>query len=791
MTSKGEHIRGSLEGNVDEALRLFSERDLWHDLNLAETEFVLEEALKCYGSVQDGGLIAELFAFYRRYMGLADVGRRQALLTRLVEFISDGRQNRAMALLCFIASDTDGQIISGAALDLSMILPAERDPLTGPKLVAMHSCGGLRAMTGAAPSDDEGHAAAGLLLLGDARLLPVLGEIWERLSPAARNNMVKRRPNLAYKAIVDFLLARLEQDKDEAHFGELGAFLHAIPGIAEENTNGFILDVRRNFGLPDGREPMELVSRQTVAEVYEEIAPRLRKLIARESSPKVLPSVLECWAESAGLESEAEDDAALGDTDVEMDDEESEGAFSISNELHEEFDKSIAPLLQRRPAGSPVVRWHNPYSDHSKVSSAQLLEDLAAGQVFPLLLTGLFSPLGPTVTTYVVRRSIRDDWSLWSYVLNPFSCTSSKVADLDGDRVSFVTGALDQEASGRQRSLVYKGRQARDGAEVLRRLTGEVLGRSKLQPGFTLCHVSSMLPEKEAFDLVSALFEATKNGSEDIANLRDPAKRLDPWSRLDPVSALQLDRKNIPRGKPVTLAEKLEFTMRVLSPEQRQIELKNILLAWDGSLELAKNTNPALDRDSLVRILLNLTPDMPGLLQMSDQEGGATSPRAASSDSGASAQRGKAGKPPTRVPNSALPGLKYREEPKFTGLTSFIYNIGTYEIWISLGLVIYALSMTDWLLAVCLVVFGFLSAAKAGSMALAVTAARWWGAALYASMAVFVFLRVQLANGLAGMSEASIKLHIGIFAWMCLMLLLHLVCRDFARQVAAAPKSTP
>jgi hypothetical protein len=155
-------IRPTLKGNVDEALRLFAMEAEWGGLNVDETEFVLEEALKCYGSIADGSQIRTLFAFYRRYLGMADVARRQALLTRITEFVSDGRQNRYLALLCFLNADTDGQIISGAALDISMVMPRENgDPLTGPKHVALHGCGGLRAKMGGSASDDEGHAAAG------------------------------------------------------------------------------------------------------------------------------------------------------------------------------------------------------------------------------------------------------------------------------------------------------------------------------------------------------------------------------------------------------------------------------------------------------------------------------------------------------------------------------------------------------------------------------------------------------------------------------------------------------
>ena len=43
-------MRAGLTGNVEEALRLFASEAEWPGLNLNETEFVLEETLKCYGA---------------------------------------------------------------------------------------------------------------------------------------------------------------------------------------------------------------------------------------------------------------------------------------------------------------------------------------------------------------------------------------------------------------------------------------------------------------------------------------------------------------------------------------------------------------------------------------------------------------------------------------------------------------------------------------------------------------------------------------------------------------------
>jgi len=301
IMADSSNLRPSLKGNIEEALRLFSSEAEWSGLNLAETEFVLEETLKCYGSTFDGGMIRSLFKYYRRYVGMSDVDRRQQLLSRMTAFIINGHRERHIVLLCFISADTSDQIISGAALDLAMVVPYEpKDPLAGPKYVAEHRCGGVRLKLGTSISDEEGDAAAGLLLLGDMRLMPLLEEIWQRLSPEGRRRMIRRRTNLVYLLNVEFLLRRLESDKDEEYFGELAAALNNLPGIAAKHPFNAILDVRRNFGLVPGKEPMELIGQETMAEAFARIRPRLEALIARESEPKVLPTVFAVWAKAAG-----------------------------------------------------------------------------------------------------------------------------------------------------------------------------------------------------------------------------------------------------------------------------------------------------------------------------------------------------------------------------------------------------------------------------------------------------------------------------------------------------------
>ena len=371
-------IRTGLKDNVDEAMRLFVSVEEWGGLNLAETEFVLEEALKRYRAPFDGVLVGVLFSLYRRYVGMADVARRQRLLTRMTEFFSAGRQNQAISLLCFISADTDGQITSGAALDLAMVMPADKgDPLTGPKFVAIHGCGGVRAKLGKPASDDEGDVAAGLLLLGDMRLLPLLEEIWERLTPEGRRRMVCRRSNLVSSVVVEFLLRRLEADKEEEYFGELGAALHNLPAFAAKQPINAVLDIRRNFGLPPGKEPMELIGHEDIPTAFARFRPRLQALIDRESGPiKVLNATISVWAEAAGW-SPPQEAADVEEAEEEADlDEEDKYPDVMSDELHAEF-ATISAGNGFADASEDIYFWHNPYKtkEHHGIDVRKVITD--------------------------------------------------------------------------------------------------------------------------------------------------------------------------------------------------------------------------------------------------------------------------------------------------------------------------------------------------------------------------------------------------------------------------------
>ena len=791
-------MRAGLKGNVEEALRLFAAEAEWAGLNLAETEFVLEETLKCYGSTFDGEMIRSLFAFYRRYLGMADVARRQRLLTRMTEFISDGHQARYVALLCFISADKDGQITSGAALDLAMVMPCDPgDPLTGPKYVAQHGCGGLRAKFGGPKSDDEGDVAAGLLLLGDMRLLPLLEEIWERLTPEARRRMVQRRSNLVSALMIEFLLRRLEADKEEEYFGELGAALHNLPAIAAQQPINAVLDIRRNFGLPPGKEPMELLSHEDIPTAFARFRPRLQALIDRESGPiKVLNATISVWAEAAGWspESEAEDedegDDEASDDETDSDSEEDDDDVEITTrvlaqDLHDEFDV----ITNENDLPPEIYFYENPY-DVRELTADDVRLALSPQKFLPLLVTGIFNPFGPTVCVYGVQRDRYDDWKLLRFQLNPFSCTMGPVAMLDPEKTFFATGDFDEKESARKKILVAHGRTTPSLDIVHDILTRIVLGKSRLQASFSLCVSSARISKQKSLERMAVVYQAAPKARQELDDLRDKKKRSDPWARADMDEAMRRIHTPQPEPLPLTPTEAAELAGIVLDPKQQRIEMANLQAAWEGAMEFSP-LEPVMTKSQFLEALVMLTTDMPNLFNHT----GAFHPDDLTQDVPGGSPQESAAKPP-EVPAGNQPAAEEQKAvestkgsgmPKYRGVLYLIYMLGPIEALLSLVAALWALFCAEWLLLGAIVVFTALNFLRLGGVSMRDAWTRWFAVGLYGLMLGYVGYRIHLHN-LSGLPSGAAFLLLDVLVfWFGPMCFLNLICFDYAKQMREAP----
>lgn len=775
-------MRAGLNGNVEEALRLFASEAQWAGLNLAETEFVLEETLKCYGATFDGEMIRELFKFYRRYLGMASVSRRQQLLTRMTTFISDGHQHRHIALLCFISADTDGQITSGAALDLAMVTPPDKgDPLTGPKLVAFHGCGGVRAKFGKPGSDDEGDVAAGLLLLGDMRLLPLLEEIWARLTPEGRRRMVQRRSNLVSALMIEFLLRRLEADKEEEYFGELGAALHNLPEIASRLPMAVVMEIRRNFGLPAGKEPMELLGRETLAEAFARIRPRLEALIALESEPKVLPAALAVWAESAGVEisedvedsEEEEDGDEDGDAEEALEDED-EYPDVMSQELHDEF-ASMSEGGAMEDISEDIYFWHNPYKTKN-LSAEAVKRELTAGPVFPILVTGIFNPFGPTLNVYLAQKDALDEWTFALLRLNPFSCTKADLGKLDPQRVSLEPGVLDVVRSGQEKFMVMNGRDAKGLEAAHDYVLRVVLGRSRLQQSFTLCHSTTAVPPQKALERVALAYQGTNNARDDLNDLRDKKKRTDPWARADLAEAMRRIREPQSAPAPLSESEAKELAGIVLTPQQQRIEMLNLIQAWEGAIEHS-GLAPVLTHTQLLASLAYLTTDMPNLIKLKGEFNGLAEAKSSPPSVG------------TKLSSEKPPAEEGKKSstPQYRGILRLIFELGPIEILLCPVVLIWALLCAQWWLLLTLIIFSALNFMRIGGLGMRDAWTRWFAIGLYGLMLWYVGYRIQ-QHDLAGLPSGAAYLLLEVlFCWLAPMCFFNLICFDYAKQMREAP----
>jgi hypothetical protein len=721
-----------------------------------ETEFVLEETLKRYGATFDGAMILELFKFYRRYLGMANVGRRQQLLTRMTEYISNGHSSHAIALLCFISADTDGQITSGAALDLAMVMaPDKGDPLTGPKFVAFHGCGGVRAKLGKPASDDEGDVAAGLLLLGDMRLLPLLEEIWERLTPGARLRMIRRRSNLVTAAMVEFLLRRLEADQSEEYFGELGAALHNLPEIASRLPMAVVMDIRRNFGLPPGKEPMELLGRETLAEAFARIRPRLEALIARESEPKVLPNVLATWAAAAGVE-------ISDDLDAEPSDEaENDGGTSstvvLSPELRDEFDEISRKLNNEIDYGSPkeIPVPLNPYEVWPSTYE-DTLEVFSQAETFPLLLLGRYDADGPEWVVFLMTKENDEDWHLYRYVIRPDGCYAGWIGIMEiGDAKMLVDGVRFANAV----PIAY---------DFATRL---VMGKSRMTPSYTYFRSSDSIGQEDSMTGAYLVARSIPDGRAELLDLLCAQREQDPAGRL----ARKIKRSAVPKPQPMTPEESGKLAELLHSPEVQRDEMKNMIQRWK---QLAgPDSGAVVTVDQMWKLLAHLSVDMPGLLKLDGEVVHDQRPIIDRRDEPENDELLMPDDFPTRPPG----------RPDYVGLIGFLHSFSLLEIPLSWIALIWSLCLAEWLLAAVLVAFAWVMLRKRGMMEQRDPKARWHGVGAYFALWVFVRAYYGGQEYSAVQSGGLFNLRMILSWWSLILGGLTLICFNYALSMRSAP----
>ena len=262
--------------------------EAWAKLDTTTLKQVL--TVKCieYGVSQEPSRIPKLFALYRHALERLPKEDRLELLTQFSTLTEERGGEGHMGLMMFMAGDNEPSVVSTAALSLSVLFPPkDGNPLSGPEFV-VHTL----MRPGQDPST-QGAALGGVLLLGDKRLLPLLGAAWDKLSDEARLALSKSKSGFVAEALVEFWIRCLEKGCSESVFGSVVAAIAKLPAITQVPL---VVDVERVFpSYADLENTMRMIRRTTFADYLEEIRPRLEELEAKESEPALIPHIYEIW----------------------------------------------------------------------------------------------------------------------------------------------------------------------------------------------------------------------------------------------------------------------------------------------------------------------------------------------------------------------------------------------------------------------------------------------------------------------------------------------------------------
>ena len=213
---------------------------------------------------------------------------RIGLLERVSEAVEEGGVP-VLALLPFLQHDTDPATVSLAAQSFASLAPVDaNDELAGPRTLA-------RLVELAEGDGTRAGLLAGLLALGDRRVLPLALGAWQRLTPEARIVLASMPPAtpMVFAAGAEFWLGALEDAEGEAFAAAAGA----LARLALRAEPRRVLDVRRNFPAngPDERETLEVLADVPLERFALALEPRLRDLQRREGAPARIPAVLAAW----------------------------------------------------------------------------------------------------------------------------------------------------------------------------------------------------------------------------------------------------------------------------------------------------------------------------------------------------------------------------------------------------------------------------------------------------------------------------------------------------------------
>jgi hypothetical protein len=363
--------------------QLEGERDLRGELG---------SALVQYGVSSDENLIPAVQSLYQQAVHFIPTDER-VYLAALVARRAEERALSLNALMPFLFRDPSHSVISTAALEFAQLAePVNGDPLAGVRYL-------LEQLPQVPEEITKVGIVSGLLLLGDRRVVELLGPCWRDLSAEGRRQLTHMKSGALHAPVIEWFLDWLE-DSEGGEFGTVAAALARMPSELDQAA---VVEIRRAFagtGTPV-QEP-QLIGKWSMDEYAEHLRPRLLRLAANEAPPRIMHEVLKRW----GINHMRREKAGIW--------------------MHPTAPTSPRPLLSLVPAAAVGRTQRFPFMPLEDADFLARRGDL-------LLCWAIFNPNGPTWSC--LGRMPTEDPTvdlLFYRMLNPFGQESGAVATLHG-----------------------------------------------------------------------------------------------------------------------------------------------------------------------------------------------------------------------------------------------------------------------------------------------------------------------------------------------------------------------
>lgn len=270
---------------LPKVLTLLVQPDRYGTLADPDLERLTYAAMQLYGRTNGPGVVEQLMPLLSLYQSRVPYERLSALYEALLADVRVGRlSHHALEPFLFCSALF---LVCRAARDASSACPLEDgDPLTGPRAI-------LEAFRQNPADIRRPWLFGGLLMLGDRRVTRLLWDARNELTLPELEVVTELRSPYMYAALVDFWLEWLEGLVDSSRDRRLDLVARALENVAWHGAVQTVIDIRRDFPLPQSDNPVAVLGNWSVETYTKAIAPRLQALAARK--PDVLKQVLQAW----------------------------------------------------------------------------------------------------------------------------------------------------------------------------------------------------------------------------------------------------------------------------------------------------------------------------------------------------------------------------------------------------------------------------------------------------------------------------------------------------------------